>query len=56
MTFPFPLMEIHERIVIEFYGQCYISAAEMKYTRITAGYTWTDYKTNTQNAKELKTT
>jgi len=24
-----------------------ITAAEMKYTR-TAGYTWTDYKTNTQ--------
>ena len=22
----------------------------------TAGYTWTDYKTNTQIAKELKTT
>jgi len=24
--------------------------------RRTAGYTWTDYKTNTQIAKELKTT
>jgi hypothetical protein len=33
-----------------------ISAAEMKYRRRTAGYTWTDYKTNTQIAKELKTT
>jgi biotin synthase-like enzyme len=33
-----------------------ISAAEMKYLRITAGYTWTDYKTNTQMAKELKIT
>jgi hypothetical protein len=33
-----------------------ISAAEMKYMRITAGYIWTDYKTNTQIAKELKTT
>jgi hypothetical protein len=31
-----------------------ISAAEMKYMRITAGYTWTDYKTNTQIAKKLK--
>jgi len=31
-----------------------ITAAEMKYMRITAGYTWTDYKTNTQIAKELK--
>ena len=28
----------------------------MKYMRRTAGYTWTDYKTNTQIAKELKTT
>ena len=25
-----------------------ITAAEMKYMRRTAGYTWTDYKTNTQ--------
>jgi hypothetical protein len=28
----------------------------MKYMRRTAGYTWTDYKTNTQIAKELKVT
>ena len=28
----------------------------MKYMRITAGYTWTDYKTNTQITKELKIT
>ena len=27
-----------------------ITAAEMKYMRRTAGYTWTDYKTNTQIA------
>jgi hypothetical protein len=33
-----------------------ITAAEMKYSRITAGYIWTDYKTNTQIAKELKIT
>jgi len=33
-----------------------ITAAEMKYTRRTAGHTWTDYKTNTQIAKELKIT
>jgi len=26
----------------------------MKYMRRTAGYTWTDYKTNAQIAKELK--
>jgi len=31
-----------------------ITAAEMKYLRITAGYTWTDYRTNGQIAKELK--
>ena len=33
-----------------------ITAAEMKYMRRTAGQTWTDYKTNTQIAKELKIT
>jgi hypothetical protein len=33
-----------------------ISAAEMKYMKRTTGYTWTDYKTNTQIAKELKIT
>jgi len=33
-----------------------ISAAEMKYMRRTAGYTWADYKTNAQIAKELKIT
>jgi ABC-type ATPase involved in cell division len=33
-----------------------ISAAEMNYMRRTVGYTWTDYKTNTQIAKELKMT
>jgi len=33
-----------------------ITAAEMKYMRRTAGYTWTDYKTNTQTANELKIT
>jgi len=30
-----------------------ITAAEMKYMRRTAGYTWTDYKTNSPIAKEL---
>jgi hypothetical protein len=30
-----------------------ITAAEMKYMRRTAGYTWKDYKTNTQITKEL---
>jgi len=33
-----------------------ITAVEMKYMRRTAGYTWTDYKTNAQIAKELKIT
>jgi hypothetical protein len=33
-----------------------LTAAEMKYMRSTAGYTWTDYKTNTHIAKELKMT
>jgi len=33
-----------------------ITAAEMKYIRRTAGYTWTDCKTNTQIAKKLKIT
>jgi len=28
----------------------------MKYMRKTTGYTWTDYKTNTQITKELKIT
>jgi hypothetical protein len=33
-----------------------ITAAEMKCWRRTLGYTWTDYKTNTQITKELKIT
>ena len=33
-----------------------ITAAEMKYMKRTAGYTWTDYKTNAQIAKDLKIT
>jgi len=33
-----------------------ITAADMKYMRRTVGYTWTDYKTNAQIAKELKIT
>jgi hypothetical protein len=33
-----------------------ITAAKMKYKKITAGYIWTDYKTNAQIAKELKIT
>ena len=33
-----------------------ITAAEMKYMRRKARYSWTDYKTNTEIAKELKIT
>jgi len=33
-----------------------ITAAEMKCMRRTAGYTWTDCKTNAQIAKDLKIT
>jgi len=33
-----------------------ITAAEMKYMRRTAGYIWTDYKTNAQISKQLKIT
>jgi len=33
-----------------------ITAAEMKYKRITAGYTWKDYKSIAQIKKELKIT
>ena len=33
-----------------------ITAAEMKYMKRTAGYTWTDYKTNSRIAKELEIT
>jgi len=33
-----------------------ITAADMKYTIKTAGYTWTDHRTNTEIAKELNIT
>jgi len=33
-----------------------ITATEMKYMRKTAGYTWTDDKTDAQIAKDLKVT
>jgi hypothetical protein len=33
-----------------------ITPAEIKYTRKTAGYTWRDYKTNIEIAKELNIT
>jgi hypothetical protein len=36
------------------YSYFYFLFSEKKYKRRTAGYIWTDYKTNTQIAKELK--
>ena len=33
-----------------------LTAAEMKYMRRTAGYTWTDCETNAETAKELRIT
>ena len=33
-----------------------ITAVQVKYMRRTAGYTWTDYKTNLHIAKELEIT
>jgi hypothetical protein len=33
-----------------------ITAAEMKSMRTTAGYSWSDHKTNTETAKELNIT
>jgi hypothetical protein len=33
-----------------------INKLEMKYMRRTAGYTWTDHKTNTEIAKKLNAT
>jgi hypothetical protein len=33
-----------------------ITTSEMKHMRRTAGYTWTDHKTNTKIAKELNIT
>jgi hypothetical protein len=41
---------------IEARGTRRLTAVEMKYMRITAEYIWTDYKTNTENAKELNIT
>ena len=48
-------MYIYIYIYIDYYSRR-ITAAEMKYMRRTAGYIWTDYKTNTQITKELKIT
>jgi hypothetical protein len=37
-------------------GAIFITEAEMKFMRRTAGYSWTDYKTNKQITKKLKIT
>jgi hypothetical protein len=42
-----------ETWTIKVRGAIRVTAAEMKYMRRTAGYTGTDYKINTQIAKEL---
>jgi hypothetical protein len=44
-----------ENWTIKVRGATRITAAEIKYMR-TAGYTWTDHKTNTETAKELNIT
>jgi len=46
----------NESIIIKARDARRISAAELKYMRRTAGYTWTDYKTNLHIAKELEIT
>ena len=48
---------IQERTTVFMHFLSYIiTAAEMKYMRRTAGYIWTDYKTNAQISKQLKIT
>ena len=50
------MLYVNETWTIKARDTIRITAAEMKYMRRTAGYTWTDYKTNTQIARELKIT
>ena len=56
MSFPFLSHLNLENWTVKTRDARRITAAEMKYKRITAGYIWTDYKTNAQIAKELKIT
>jgi hypothetical protein len=51
-----PLLYSSENWTIRARDAGRITAAQMKYMRRTAGYTWTDYKTNTEIAKELNIT
>jgi hypothetical protein len=46
----FRLLKVKERVTRR------ITAAEMKFMGRTAGYIWTDYRTNTHISKELKIT
>ena len=50
------LLHVSENWTIKEKDTRRITAAEMKYMRKTAGYTWTDHKTNTETARELKIT
>jgi hypothetical protein len=52
-TSPSALLYSSENWTIKARETIRITAAEMIYWRITAGYSWTDYKTNTDNANEL---
>ena len=45
-----------ENLTIKAIDSRRITALDMKYVRKRAGYTWTDYKTNTKIAKELNIT
>jgi len=45
-----------ETLTIKAWDARRITAAKIKYMRITAGYTWADYKTNSHVAKELEIT
>ena len=48
---PPPLLYGSENQTIKARDARIIAAAEMRYMRQTAGYTWTDYKTNTEIVK-----
>jgi hypothetical protein len=50
-TLALPVLSGSETLTIKVRDARRITAAEMKYMRITAGCTWTDYTTNTQITK-----
>ena len=53
---PPPLLDDSENWTTKAREERSITAAEMKYMRAAAQYTWTGSKTNTEIAKELNTT